>query len=108
TSIAFPTSRAEPTGSSIRRRGEGAASSWRHRRVRRPAPDPFLLRCDERERTAGTGLSRRDRERAPFGSTRSCSPEVPSMTNTAAYSTAFAAEALPAAPTAPETTDALV
>ena len=30
------------------------------------------------------------------------------MTNTAAYSTAFAAEPLPAAPTAPETTDALV
>ena len=36
-----------------------------------------------------SGLSRRVRERAPFGSTCSGSPEVPSMTNTAAYPAAF-------------------
>ena len=68
----------------------------------------FFIGDIVRERTAGTGLSRRDRERAPFGSTRSRSPEVPSMTNTAASSAAFAAAPLPAAPTAPATTDALV
>ena len=56
---------------------------------------------------AGTGLSRWGRERAPLGSTRSGSPEVPFMTTNSASTAAFAAAPLPVAPPAPATADAL-
>src|ERR1700734_3658885 len=50
-------------------------------------------RRDERERTAGTGLSRSGRERAPGGSARFRSPEVSFMTNPS--SSAAARSAVP-------------
>src|SRR5208282_1827925 len=105
-SIGFTTSRVGPTSSSIPR-GEQAFSCGRHQRVRRPAPGPFLLERPERERMAGTGLSRWGRERAPLGSTRSGSPEVPFMTTNPASTAAFTAAPLPVAPPAPAAVDAL-
>ena len=64
-SIAFPTSRAGPTGLSIVRRDERAVapSGIKGSGARRRAL--FLWEIIERQRTAGKGLSRSGRERAP-------------------------------------------
>ena len=74
--------RAEPLGVRVARRARPA--------LRRPRR--------ERERTAGTGLSRWDRERAPLGSIRPRSPEVPSMTTVSATAAAHAAAPFSATP----------
>ena len=56
---------------------------------------------------AGTGLSRWGRERAPLGSTRSGSPEVPFMTTNPASTAGFAAAPLTVAPLVPAAADTL-
>src|SRR5208282_4286603 len=101
----FPTSRAGPTGLSIPRCERSFFSAI----SKGPAlsAGPFSSGPSRDGEDAGTGLSRWGRERAPLGSTRSGSPEVPFMTTNPASTAAFAAAPFPVAPPVPAIADAL-